>query len=324
MRPDSACAQASSPGSGCDIMSYKMLKKVVDALDLSDLDRFQRKRRRKVGRKGNKISSYVKAWMIKHILRLPSEAQLARKLKNEDRLRMICKFKRAPCKSSYCKARKRFSLKGVDFLFNFLVQKAKKLGLAKGGLVAIDSTDFEAHCKGNKKLRYRSDKCARWGHSTIRGRVFGYKAHIICDAETELPLAVKVFPANVNDALAFFSVFRNLLKNFRVGIQKLLADAGYDSSGIRKILRDIKAVIARNGRGRHKSVNPKDKDYGKRWSVERINSRAKEELGLDNLKMKGLWAATFHSTAVLCSMLYAAIGSFLCGFKNYRSIVNLR
>jgi hypothetical protein len=83
-------------------------------------------------------------------------------------------------------------------------------------------------------------------------------------------------------------------------------------------------VIARNGRGHYESEKPKDPNYKKRTAIERLNSRCKEELGLDRLKMRGLWAATFHATEVLCSMLYAAVGSFLAGFKDWRSIVSLR
>ncbi len=302
-------------------MSLEKLKKLVDTLDLSPLDRFQQKRRRRVGRKGNKMSSYAKAWLLRHILGIPSEAQLARKVQTE--LRRICSFLQAPCKSSYCRARKRLGLLGIEFLFCLLVQKAKELGLATGRIVAVDSTDFEAYCNGRKKLKDRSDKDARWGYSATKGRNFGYKLHLFCDAETELPLAALVLPASRHDAFAFFPLFDKLLRLFSA-IWKLLADCGYDALEIRKRIGGMKAAIARNGRGKFESENPKDPDYKKRTAIERLNSRIKGELGLDNLKMRGLWAATFHATEVLCSMLYAAVGSFLAGFENWRSIVNLR
>ena len=306
-------------------MGYTKLKKVADALNLSEVDRFYRSMRKRVGRKGHEISSYLKAWMFKHILGMPSEAQLATKVQNDKKLLKLCGFRKAPCKSAYCKARKRLANVGLGFFFTFLVKKAKEIGLSKGRLVAVDSTDFKAFCKGNKKMRFRSDKCARWGHSTLKGKVFGYKAHFFCDAESELPLAVAVLPANVHDAEGFFSVYGKLLQNYTHEIEKMIADCGYDSTGIyQALLMDMKPVIAKNGRGHYPSETPKDNDYRKRTAIERINSRGKEGLGLDNLKMKGLWAATFHATTVLCSMLYAAIGSFLAGFQDWRSIVNLR
>lgn len=306
-------------------MGYAKLKRLAETLDLSEVDRFYRGMRRKIGRRGHEISCYLRAWMSKHILGVPSEAQLATKIQNDRKLQKICGFKKAPCKSAYSKARKRLTLSGLDFFFAFLVLKAKKIGLAKGRLVAVDSTDFTAFCNGRKNLKFRSDQCARWGHSTTKGRVFGYKAHIVCDAETELPLAVAVLPANVHDAEGFFSVYGKLLRSFTHEIAKLIADCAYDAAEIyQALLSSMVAVIAKNGRGHYPSEKPKDPDYKKRTAIERLNSRCKEELGLDKLKMRGLWAATFHATEVLCSMLFAAIGSHLAGFKDWRSIVNLR
>lgn len=306
-------------------MSYSKLKKVVATLDLSKIDEFQQSRRRRVGRKGNPISCYIRAWMIKHTLGIPSEAQLVMRLNSSSELRKICGFAKVPCRSSFCRARKRFSLLGIGTLFAFLVLKAKAAGLATGRLVVVDSTDFTAFCNGRKKLKFRSDKDARWGHSTTKGRVFGYKAHIFCDAESELPLAVAVLPANIHDTEGFFHVYGKLLQLFTYEVEKVIADCGYDAVEIyQSLLAGMKAVIARNGRGHYDSEKPKDADYKKRTAVERVNSRCKEELGLDNLKMRGLWAATFHAIEVLCSMLFAAVGSFLAGFKDWRSIVSLR
>lgn len=304
-------------------MGYAKLKRLAETLDLSEVDRFYRGMRRKIGRRGHEISCYLRAWMSKHILGVPSEAQLATKIRNDKTLRKLCGFRKAPCKSAYSKARKRLTLGGLEFFFVFLVLKAKQLGLAKGRLVAVDSTDYTAFCNGRKKLKFRSDKDARWGHSTTKGRVFGYKLHIACDAETELPLAAIVLPASRHDSIGFFPVFKKLLALFKA-IWKLIADCAYDSLEIRKALHGIEALIARNGRGKFASEKPKDNDYRKRTAIERLNSRCKEELGLDNLKMSGLWSATFHGIEVLCSMLFAAIGSFMAGFKDWRSIVNLR
>lgn len=203
--------------------------------------------------------------------------------------------------------------------------KAKQLGLAKGRLVVVDSTDFSAYCNEKKEPEKLSDKCAQWGYSSTKGFVFGYKAHIFCDAESELPLAVAVLPANVHDAEGFFFVYGQLLQIFTFEIQKVIGDCAYDAAEIyQALLSGITALIAKNGRGHYESENPKDTDYRKRTAIERLNSRSKVELGLDNLKMRGLWAATFHATEVLCSMLFAAVGSFLAGFKDWRSIVNLR
>lgn len=70
-------------------MGYEKLKKLVETLDFSEINRIQQKRRLKVGRKGYRISCYVIAWMIRHILGIPSEAQLVRKLNSSSELRRI-------------------------------------------------------------------------------------------------------------------------------------------------------------------------------------------------------------------------------------------
>lgn len=198
------------------------------------------------------------------------------------------------------------------------------MGMAKGKMIAFDSTDFPAYCNPDKKVL--SDSCATWGHSATKGWVFGYKAHIAVDAEAELPLAVTIFPAHIHDHDGFFPTFKELLKHFTYGITKILGDCAYDATDIYEAIRGrrITPVIAVNGRGHYESISPKDKDYRKRVSIERVNSRSKIELGLENLKMRGLWAATIHVLTVLSSMLFAAVGSFLAGFSDWRSIVSLR
>ena len=79
LRPESIRAQISFSGAEAISMSYVKLKKVADALNLSEVDKFYRSMRRAVGRRGSEISSYMTAWMAKHILGIPSEAQFAKK-----------------------------------------------------------------------------------------------------------------------------------------------------------------------------------------------------------------------------------------------------
>ena len=105
-------------------------------------------------------------------------------------------------------------------------------------------------------------------------------------------------------------------------IRKLLADSGYDSSEIKQLLRDIgiKPVIASNGRGHYKSATPKDKDYSKRWAIERNNSLMKEYYNLNDVKVKGIKAVLIHCLLCYNSMLVASIGKYLLGYKKYRSV----
>jgi hypothetical protein len=98
---------------------------------------------------------------------------------------------------------------------------------------------------------------------------FGYKLHAIADAETEMPIAVEIAPANRHDKAFFHRLYAIAKKTFHVHVapgSKFLADARYDSTDIYKELHygNVKPVIAINSRGFYKSAAPKDYEYGKR------------------------------------------------------------
>jgi hypothetical protein len=61
---------------------------------------------------------------------------------------------------------------------------------------------------------------------------FGFKAHIICDAETELPIAFSVTAANAGERGEMLNLLENPLISGHAGrqIKHLLLDRGYDSA----------------------------------------------------------------------------------------------
>ncbi|MEM2909218.1 MAG: transposase [Candidatus Bilamarchaeaceae archaeon] len=114
--------------------------------------------------------------------------------------------------STISRARKRIDLSEI---FYHLVSEAKRLGLSKGFILAVDSTQFEAYLKG--------DKDARIGYCAAKKeRIFGYKARIICDAESELPVAVVVTPANDRDPKQFLPLMKRVFRNFTYEIKNCL------------------------------------------------------------------------------------------------------
>ena len=177
--------------------------------------------------------------------------------------------------------------------------------LCKGRLLRLigeDSTDMPAFFT-------KKDTEARLGHRTQKRReqqlnamtgkdrnekafVFGYKLHIMEDCETGLPLAAIVKTAEVHDSRPFYELFPYVTNNFNVQYGgKFLGDSAYDSANIRKTVREMngmKDVISVNGRGHYPSETPKDKDYGKRWSVEQTNSVLETTYNLTTNRMRGI------------------------------------
>ena len=90
-------------------------------------------------------------------------------------------------------------------------------------------------------------------------------------------------PENKHDSRLFSKLYEEAKKMFTLGFEaKYLADSASDSSKVRRTLRhdNVISVIALNGRRFRKSEEPKDKDYKKRWAIERIFARLKEMFGL--------------------------------------------
>lgn len=213
-----------------------------------------------------------------------------------------------PHMSTFSKVRSRADPKMFYELYDVLLHinyKDRQLRL-----IAQDSTDVPAHS--------RKDKSARIGHRTpskreqenARGNAneffFGYKLHAIADAETELPVAFMVTSGNVFEKRTFGKLYLQLRKNFKIGSgSKYLADSAFDSTDVRAQLHydGIKDVIAINGRKWRKSETPKDPEYGRRWSIERIFSRLKEVFGLAKNRFVGIKKVAIHVYSCLVAYL---------------------
>ncbi len=282
-------------------MWRETLKKLAAAFGLPVPDN-----RHRTGPKKYSLESLAKVLLFRNVFGMKSDREMARKLGIWRELREACGLKDAPSHSTISRARDRIDLSDI---FNCLVRRAKEIGLMNGFVISVDSTQFEAYMKGDKE--------ARLGYCAAKDEfIFGYKAHIIIDANSELPIAVVVSPANEHDSKHLKPLLRRVFRNFICEVQKLLGDSAYDSSAIRKFLRSagIDDVIDRNKRRGKEFPKIKDKDYKKRSASERVNSHAKGSFGLEDFTFAGIRRALQHTYACLAAMLYSAIASF--GMKN--------
>jgi transposase len=244
-----------------------------------------------------KYAKHVAAFAIKQELRLTDDG-LSLFLGNNS-IGKELGYKKQPHPSTFSKVRERSDPKIFEDVYNGSVQlfmKGKQIRL-----MAQDSTDVAAYSY--------DDKDAKWGHRTPskkeqfrNGKLdkelfFGFKSHVICDAETEIPIALAIVPGNRHDKRLFGTLFDFVRNNFIINRDaKYLADSAMDSSDIREELRHfgIKPVIAINGRRFRKSEIPKDKEYGKRWAIERIFSRLKVVFGLSKNRFVGINRVAIH------------------------------
>jgi hypothetical protein len=196
---------------------------------------------------------------------------------------------------------RRSASKTVKELYEFLIYQKMKGRQIR--LVAIDSTDVQAFSSNDRDAKYGhrtpSKREQRTLDNSAKTLFFGYKLHAVADAETEMPIAVEVAPANRHDKTFFHRLYAITKETFRIHMNpnaKFLADSGYDATDIYQELHydNVKPVIAMNGRGFYKSSVPKDPEYGKRWAVERVFSRLKEVFGLSKNRFVGTEKVIVH------------------------------
>jgi transposase len=149
--------------------------------------------------------------------------------------------------------------------------------------------------------------------------------HILCDAESELPIAIKVSAGNMHDV----NFATPLLSQARDTINRLpkyvLADAGYSSDRIRQAIRQhFHATPVIDPNPAHKRATARtnvDEDwkalYRQRTSVERLNGRLKGFYKLNDVRVRGKMKVTLH--AMLSSVVL--LGSALVNPATPRSRV---
>ena len=253
-----------------------------------------------------KFAKHIIALVIKQLKKF-TDVELS-EFVGTNKIGKMLGYKKTPTDSTFSKVRERADPAIFEDLNNWVLQDRMKGKQIR--LLAPDSTDIPAHS--------HKDKDARWGHKTPSKReqedasgnandmFFGYKLHAIAAAESDMPLGFFIAPGNRHDSVFFHKLFEDVKKRFCVLFgAKLLADSGYDATRIYKEIHDsnMKAVIAGNGRGHRKSEVPKDPEYGKRWSIERIFSRLKEVFGLANNRFSGMKKVSIHIYSCLIAYL---------------------
>jgi transposase len=275
------------------------------------------------GRKPYNPLSMVKAQLLKHLLRIPSDRRLALRLKHDRRAAWSCGFrKRTPSHGLFTQFRHRLGEEAYREIFNRILRRLFESGAIIGRVVAVDSTHLEAYSQRGKDSKTgRSDPDARVGRGK-RGFILGYRVHTVCCAESEMPLSFQVAPCNRNDK-TYFKPLLEKVHDLGVRFNAVVADAQYSSKKAREVVHGYEAepVIPVRRDSRVKEALRVGRDFvvrgrrrlvelfRKRWSVERLFSRAKEWLMLGNLKIRGLEQASIHACLSFTAMLAVALAA---------------
>jgi hypothetical protein len=269
----------------------------------------------------------LKAQLLRHLLRIPSDRRLALRLKNDRSVARACGFKRqTPSHDLFTHFRHRLVEKTYHRVFDHLLRRLLDSGAVKGEAVAVDSTHLNAYSRRARDGKTgRSDPDARVGRGK-GGFILGHRVHAACCAESEMPLALQVAPCNENDKKHFKPLLEKI-HSMGVAFKVVLADAQYSSGNVREAARsyDAEPVIPVRKDSRVKDALRVGRDFvvqgarrlvdqfKRRWSVERLFSRAKEWLLLGCLRLRGLKQASIHACLCFTSMLAVAKAAIDCG-----------
>ena len=241
------------------------IKIIFDNIDWSFIHPLVSGRYSPQGAEGYDPLSMFKAQLLIYLGEVKSDRKLTSALRYDARLCLLCDFNfmKTPSNGIFTDFRDRL---GDDIFYQILhrlIAQAIVLKVIVGGDTAIDSTHLWANsnkfgkktcsCKGKCHCpREYSDSDASWGHKTEEYLFFGYKVHLIVDAKSQLPLDVKVTPANEADSPQAKPLLQTAKKNHsELPINTASMDSAYDGyENYRFTIEEIGAapIIALNPR----------------------------------------------------------------------------
>ena len=252
------------------------------------------------GRRHYRASAMVRGVILYYIKRMGSLDELVSYLKHNPRARRACGFgKDFPSRSTFSRFMRYLGPKPFENLFYQIVDYMQQQGMVAGRHLAIDSTHVKAWSKRKSKDKKHPDfkiarNCnyARLG-MTPKGFMPCYRVHVATVTKSGVPIAIKIFPGNMNDKKAFELILRCSLRHVSKPPLAVSADKGYSSGKNRTLVQAAGAAcIIRPGKPDLKG-NPLDhflpegmsektywKVYWRRNAVERTFAYGKGYCGL--------------------------------------------
>lgn len=267
------------------------------------------------GPKGHSSKILWRCYVAKYRMGLASTDTLIRALHDNPFLAKVCGIEAPdaiPHKSTFsrffAKLSKRAYLHLVKDVSRSLVNRSFDTRPGFGQRVALDSTTLKAWSNGGKMRK--ADKEAGW--SVKRGTqgknefTYGWKLHLLVDAEYELPIAAHVSAGNVHDAKRASNVLSEaqFTRHGKFRPHFVMADKGYSGKPIQDLVRcywakpiiDVNAAHEKLARrtAKRRATPEFAALYKQRTAVERVFSRLKGQRALNRITVRSLAKVTVH------------------------------
>lgn len=200
------------------------------------------------GRRGYDVEVKLACLFVMHLQNIPCVTRLIHFLRGNAKMQEACGIKPGsgvPSEDAIYRFRKRLIEFGyMHELTQALVDFVKQQNPDFGTDVAVDSTDVDAWCNKFRKREDLRDPDANWGKRLdTKGNhdetYLGYKVHMMVCADTELPVAWTVTPANSSDFTQAIPVFAKAAGDHDwFSPRHGLMDRGYDDQKIHRALEE--------------------------------------------------------------------------------------
>ncbi|AZK47489.1 transposase [Paenibacillus lentus] len=199
------------------------------------------------GADGHCRQGILRALLAAPLENMDTFSGLHRRLDMDLRFRYQCGLRldrKAPSIATLSRVFTELTNKGLaKRLFEDLVTRCKQEGIIDGSHVAMDSAAIHAYEKKQPKRKSELTGNANWGakFDSFGNKVkwFGYKLHLAVDTASELPLALSVTPAHVNDGDLAPALMEQVAADAKVKF--FVFDAGYDQLKNYEAARKLKA-----------------------------------------------------------------------------------